>query len=195
MSQDCLFKILPLIGCPPRLISIIKSFHDGMRRTVQYDSETSSEFEQVCVLAPTLVGIFFAMLFRHTFNGATEGVYLHSISDGKLYNINRLKEKSKTRTVLIRDMFFADDAALAAHSEGQVPSLMNRFYKACDLFSLTIGLKKTQAMCQGTAIPPAVSVKDHQLEVVNQFIQFHNHFLLRWRWTNVLAKQPLSSPN
>ena len=170
MSRDCLFKILPLIGCPPRLISIIKSFHDGMRRTVQYDSETSSEFEQGCVLAPTLFGIFFAMLFRHTFKGTTE-------------------------EVLIRDMLFADDAALAAHPEGQVPSLMNRFYKACDLCSLTIRLKKTQAMCQGTAIPTAVSVKDHQLEVVNQFIQFHNHFLLRWKWTNVLAKQPLSSPN
>ena len=39
---------------------------------------------------------------------------------------------------------------------------MNRF---CDRFSL----KKTQFVCQGTTIPPAISVKDHQLEVVNQF--------------------------
>jgi len=43
---------------------------------------------------------------------------------------------------------------------------MNRFYKACDPFSLTISLKKTQVMCKGTAIPPTISVKDHQL--VNQ---------------------------
>ena len=46
---------------------------------------------------------------------------------------------------------------------------MNRFYKACYLFSLIISLKKTQVMYHGTAIPPAISVKDHQLEVVNQF--------------------------
>ena len=60
MSRDGLFNILPLIGCPPRLL------------IVQYDGETSPEFgvksgvKQGCVLAPTLFGIFFAMLFKHT---------------------------------------------------------------------------------------------------------------------------------
>ena len=81
------------------------------------------------------------MLFRHAFNGTTEGVYLHSRSYGKLFNISRLKAKSKTRTVLTRDMHFADDAARVAHSDGQLQSLMNRFYKTCDLFSLTINMK------------------------------------------------------
>jgi len=160
------------IGCQHRLLSIIKSFHDGMLSTVQDDGETSFEVKsgvkQGCVLAPTLFGIFFAMLFRHAFKGATEGVYLHSRSDGKLFNISRLKAKSKTRTVLIRDMFFADDAALAAHSEGQLQSLTNR-YKACDILSLTISLKKNQGMCQGTAIAHEINLKDHQLEIVNQF--------------------------
>ena len=160
MSRDGLFKILPLIGCPPRLL------------IVQYDGETSPEFgvksgvKLGCVLAPTLFGIFFDMLFKHT---STEGVYLHFRSNGKLFNISRLKAKSKTRKVFIRDMLFADDAALATHSEGQLQFLMNRFYKACYLFSLIISLKKTQVMYHGTAIPPAISVKDHQLEVVNQF--------------------------
>ena len=45
-------------------------------------------------------------------------------------------------------MHFADDVALAAQPEGQLQSLMNRFYKTCDLFSLTISLKKTEVMCQ-----------------------------------------------
>ena len=35
VSRDGLFKILPLIGCLPKLISFIKSFHDGTRGTVQ----------------------------------------------------------------------------------------------------------------------------------------------------------------
>jgi len=175
VSRDGLFKILPLIGCPLKLLSIVRSFHDGMLSTVQYDGNTSTEFEvksgvkQGCVLAPTLFGIFFAMLFRHAFKGATEGVYLHSRSDGKLFNLNRLKSKSKTREVLIRDMLFSDDAALATHSEEQLQSLMNRFSTACDLFSLMISLKKTQVMCQGTAIPSSIHIQDHQLEVVNQF--------------------------
>ena len=91
------------------LLSTIKSLHDGMLSTVQDEGETSLEVKSVvkqgCVLAPTLFGIFFAMLFRHAFKGATEGVYPHSRFDGNLFNISRLKAKSKTRTVLIRDMF------------------------------------------------------------------------------------------
>ena len=71
-----------------------------------------------------------------------------------IFNITSLKVKSKSRTVLIRDKLFADDAALAAHSEGQLQSPMNRFYKACDRFSLTMGLNEIQRMYQGTAIPP-----------------------------------------
>ena len=34
VSRVGLFKILPLIGCPPKLLSFIKSFHDGTRGTV-----------------------------------------------------------------------------------------------------------------------------------------------------------------
>ena len=35
VSRDGLFKALLLIGCPPKLLIIIKSFHDNMSATVQ----------------------------------------------------------------------------------------------------------------------------------------------------------------
>ena len=34
VSRDGLFKILGKIGCPPTLLSIMKSFHDNMKKTV-----------------------------------------------------------------------------------------------------------------------------------------------------------------
>ena len=37
VSRDGLFKLLPKIGCPPGLFNIIRSFHEGMQGTVQYD--------------------------------------------------------------------------------------------------------------------------------------------------------------
>ena len=86
----------------------MKSFHDGMMATVQYDSSTSDAFsiksgvKQGCVLAPTLFGIFFALLLKHAFKSSREGIYLHTRSDGKLYNLSRLRSKSKIREVLIR---------------------------------------------------------------------------------------------
>ena len=62
-------------------------------------------------------------------------------------------------------MLFADDAALAAHSQ----KLMDRFAVACELFGLTISLKKTQVMGQGTTSPPSININGQQLEVVHQF--------------------------
>ncbi|KAI8517815.1 hypothetical protein Bbelb_038320 [Branchiostoma belcheri] len=37
VSRDGLFKILPKIGCPPKLQSLIESFHTNMKGTVQYN--------------------------------------------------------------------------------------------------------------------------------------------------------------
>ena len=68
VSRDGLFKILDKIGCPPTLISIMKSFHDNMKGTVLYDGATFDTFNilsgvrQNCDLAHTL----FWNLFCHT---------------------------------------------------------------------------------------------------------------------------------
>ena len=155
--------MLPLIGCPPKLLSIVKSFHVGMRGTVQFDGDISSDFEvksgvkQGCLLAPILFGIFFSLLLKHAFKSSTDGVYLHSRSDSHLFNISRLRAKSKRRTVNIRDLLYADDAALVSHSEDGLQRLLDRFSNSCDQFGLTISLKKTQAMGQATPAQPIMT--------------------------------------
>ena len=42
VSRDGLFKILPKIGCPPRLFSIIRSFHDNMKGAVAFGGSTQT---------------------------------------------------------------------------------------------------------------------------------------------------------
>ena len=71
------------------------------------------------------MGTFFAVLLKNAFGTAEEGVYLHTRSDGKLFNLARLRAKTKVREILIRDMLFADNAAVATHSEHQLQSLMD----------------------------------------------------------------------
>ena len=66
-------------------------------------------------------------------------------------------------------MLFADDAAVATHSEHQLQSLMDRFSQACKDFGLTMSLKKTNVMAQGTDNQPKNSVDNYELEAVNQF--------------------------
>lgn len=66
-------------------------------------------------MAPTLFGIFFSMLLHYAFADCSEGVYIRTRPDGKLFNIARLRAKTKTLKVLLRELLFADDAALASH--------------------------------------------------------------------------------
>ena len=103
------------------------------------------------------------------FKSSTDGVYLHSRSDGHLFNISRLRAKSKTRTVNIRDLLYADDAALVSHSEDGLQRLLDRFSNSCDQFGLTISLKKTQVMGQATPAQPLLKINGGNLEVVHQF--------------------------
>ena len=100
VSRSGLFKILQKIGYPSKLLAIITSFHQDMQSTVCFDGATSNAFpvsrgvKQGCVLAPTLFGIFFSMLLQYAFVDFT-GVYVWTRSAGKLFNIARLRAKTK----------------------------------------------------------------------------------------------------
>ena len=119
VSRSGLFKIFQKIGCLSKLLGIITSFHQDMQSMVCFDGATSNAFsvssgvKQGCVLAPTPFGIFFSMLLQYAFVDCAEGVYVWMRSDGKLA---RLRPKTKAYVVLIRELLFADEAALTSHS-------------------------------------------------------------------------------
>ena len=175
VSRKGLFILLQRIGCPPKLLRLIESFHEDTKGIVQYDGSTSEPFsirsgvKQGCVLAPTLFGIFFSLLLSYAFSQSDDGVYLHTRSDGNLFNLARLRAKTKVRKVLIRELLFADDAALTAHTEEALQRLISRFSSACGEFGLTISLKKTNILGQDVCSTPCISIGDHTLEVVEAF--------------------------
>ena len=175
VSRNGLFKILSKIGCPPKLLSMIESLHTDMQGTVQFEGSISKPFsirsgvKQGCVLAPTLFGIFFAMLLKHAYSTSSKGIYLHTRSDGRLFNLARLRAKTKVHEVIIRDMLFADDVAIVAHSQNELQSLTDDFSQACKEFGLTISLKKTKVLSQGTIVPPSITIDNYGLDTVQQF--------------------------
>ena len=174
VSRDGLFKALHKIGCPPRLHSLIESFHSNMKGTVQFNGNLSKPFDmhsgvkQGCALAPTLFGIFFALLLRHTFGTAQEGIYLWTRSDGSLFNLAHLNARTKVREALIRDMLFADDAAVMTHTHRKLQLLMDCFSQACKDFRLIISLKKTNVLGQDITAPPVITINDYELKVIHQ---------------------------
>ena len=82
-------------------------------------------------------------------------MYQHTRTDGRLFSLSRLRAKTKVRETLIRDMLFADDAAVTSHTEQQLQCLMDRFSQACKDFGLTTSLKKTNVMGQDVDRPPS----------------------------------------
>ena len=46
VSREGLFKVLPKIGCPPKLQSMIESFHTDTKGTVQFNGSFSEPFTQ-----------------------------------------------------------------------------------------------------------------------------------------------------
>ena len=66
-------------------------------------------------------------------------------------------------------MLFADDAAVATHTQQELQSLMDRFSQACKDFELTISLKKMNVLGQSTETPPSITIDDYELDVVHQF--------------------------
>ena len=62
------------------------------------------------VIAATLFGIFSSLLLSYPFDSSTDGVYLHTCTEGKLFNLARLCAKTKVKTVFGSEMLFADNA-------------------------------------------------------------------------------------
>ena len=110
----------------------MKSFHTNTRSTIQYDGSVSDSFEiksgvkQGCVLAPTLFGIFFSMLLKRAFGSSSLGIKLHTRIDVNLFNLARLRAKRKLKNFTVRDLLFADDAALVAHSAQDLQTLLSQ---------------------------------------------------------------------
>ena len=85
----------------------------------------------------------------------SKGVYIRTRSDGKLFNLARLKSSTKTREICVRDLLYADDSALVSTDPEEIQEIVEHFAMASTMFGLTIKVSKTELLYQ----PPLL---DHQ---------------------------------
>ena len=152
ISREGLWQILRKIGCPDLFVDIIRSFHEGMVARVQDQGQTSEPFsvtngtKQGCVMAPLLFPLVFSAMLNDAFHDNDLGALIRFRTDGNVFNLRRLNSKTRTSKVLIRDLLFADDCALLAHTLDDIQAIQaitNAFATSARRFGLTISLKKT----------------------------------------------------
>ena len=111
-----------------------------------------------------------SMLFRHL-HGVCPETDSREVPGAKWRIVHQAHIKTKEK--LIRELLFADDAALVAHTESAKQRITSCFAEAAQLFGLEVSLKKTEVLHQPAPHeeyhPPSISIEQSELKAVHQF--------------------------
>ena len=72
------------------------------------------------------------------------GIYIQTCSDGKLFNLAHLNAETRTNTLCVRELLYADDTALVATNYTEIQEIVNQFHSAATMFGLKINTKKNR---------------------------------------------------
>ena len=95
-------------------------------------------------------------MLEYDFADIDSGVKFQFRTTDGLFNHQRFKAKSRLRARIIRDLLFADDAALVATSFEEAQKLLDQFSVACKAFGLTISIKKIEVIHQPPPTPKQI---------------------------------------
>ena len=182
VNRSTLRKILLKLGCPERFVGLIRSLHNGMKARVSFNSTLSAVIsvnngvKQGDISAPMLLNIYFAIVFYEN----SDGIYIRYQTSGSVFNVCRQLSQTKVFSSLVRELLYADDCDIVAHSEDELQCFRNHFVSACNSFGLKIKLKKTVVMYEPAPgspyIEPTIFVEGNKLDVVHSFVYLGSTF-------------------
>ena len=69
-------------------------------------------------------------MLAEAFKDLDDGIYIQSRQDADLFNVAHFKAKTKSIQVLVRELLFAGDSALVAHTPEQMQKIVDAFSAA-----------------------------------------------------------------
>lgn len=179
VNRKALWIVLGKLGCPEKFVSMVKALHDGMKAWVNVNGELTEPIDvengvkQGDILGPILFSFYFAVVFIDAFCNCDRGIYIRYRTTGKLFRLTRFKATTLTTLQLIRDLLYADDCDLVAHSKEDLQYFMDCLSRSCKAFGLTISISKTEVMYQPAPgkpyVKPSIFVDGEELKVVDKF--------------------------
>ena len=178
VPRPAMWAVLDRFGCPPDFITLIRALHDGMFGRVCHQNSLSDLFsinnglKQGCVLAPTLFSLYGAAMLNEI-PPETPSVDLRYRMDGGIFNLARLRARTKTSTISVRELQYADDNATPSQTADDLQNMANAYNSAYERFGMQVNTNKTKALIQhppGHIIPITnITIDNQPLEEVDQF--------------------------
>lgn len=79
------------------------------------DFEASNGVKQGCTLTPTPFSLYPSAMLEAAFMDSSEEDYIQPRREADLFNVAHFRAKMKATTLLVSDLFFANDSTLVTH--------------------------------------------------------------------------------
>ena len=157
VNQELLFEFLEKLGCPAKFSRVIKKLYTNVHARLIIDGELSepikynSGVKQGCKLAPTLFGIYAAVLLLLAFKNVcpTYSINIRFRYEGDIYDLRLLKAETKVLTRYIREAQYADDIAIFCNDATSLQHFLSSYNGLAQKMDLRINTKKTETMSIG----------------------------------------------
>ena len=180
VPRQALWLALLKLGVPPDVVSLIGSFHTGMRATVRVPGgftdgiHVRNGLRQGCVMAPVLFNLFFGLVVERWSAVLLE----RGIEAGVAFRhmIGALFPRSVRRAVpgAISDIEYADDAVLFASTRLAAERCTAAFSEVASSFGLCMSVAKTQFFVAGHGVTVedrmGIQVGEGVVECVPSFV-------------------------
>ena len=87
-------------------------------------------------------------MLDNAFRDMGDGIYIQSRQSADLFNVAHFRAKTKTTRILMRELLFADDSTLVAHSAEEMQKIVDAFSNASKKIGLKINIKKNEVLYQ-----------------------------------------------
>ena len=169
VPRQALWHCLEKYGIPPRMVNIIRSFHEGMQTSVSVNGENTPVFEvrnglrQGCTIAPTLFNLYFnAVVSAWRDRCKPFGVDILYKLGGKLVG----ERTRKPETTILTEFLFADDAAAVCSTREEVEKAARILDETTRDWGLTMSFPKTKLLVAGpqpTTDEPPITIDGKRL--------------------------------